>query len=101
MKPNAFLAKQQAKTELAIREARRFTIQQCHDMACIALHLEFGFGPERIARYSDAVLKVWNTYADTALADTDKDMVETHEKIDRVLKEACGDRFVEWEERYK
>lgn len=101
MKHSGYLERMQLKKAVDMRRDRRLTMQQCHDMACIALHLEFGFGPERIKRFSDRVLEVWNTYADTAIADTDKEMVETHAKIDRVLKEACGDNFIPWEERYK
>lgn len=103
MGKSGFLDKLKAQQAVRERELRRFTLQQSHDLAIIALHKEFGFGPERIKRFSDKCLEVWNEYADIANADADSDksMDYTHEKLDRALKEACGDYFVEWEERYR
>lgn len=102
MKPkNIYLAKLQAQKAAEMHEARRFTMQQYHDMSMIALHLEFGFGPERLRQYNEAVWKIWDEYADICLADKDQEMVETHEKVDRALREACGKYFEPWEERYK
>lgn len=97
---SGYLTRLQAQQAIRDMEQQRFTRQQCHDMAIIALHLEFGFGPERIARFDKKVLEVWNNYADMAVAD-EKQMVYTKEKIDRVLREACGPDFIPWEERYR
>lgn len=99
-KQSGYLTRLRVQQAIRDREQQRLTRQQCHDMAIIALHLAFGFGPDRVAKFDKKVSEVWNEYADMAVSD-EKQMVYTKEKIDRVLREACGENFVPWDERYK
>lgn len=99
---NAFLAKQQARTEALCRTQRLFTIQQCSDMMLIAAADEFGFGADRLVRLKRKYDEVFAEYAKMAISDgaDDPDIVYTREKVDRKLKQILGDAFSPWEERY-
>ena len=106
-KKNTWLARQQAAAEVrATARAeiqRRFALQQAQDMAVIALNQAFGFGPERTKKFVEAFNGIFEMYADMALEDAkgDADIEYTRVKLDEVLKEACGDNFIPWEERYE
>lgn len=106
-KKNTWLARQQAAAEVrATARAeiqRRFALQQAQDMAVIALNQAFGFGPERTKKFVEAFNGIFEMYADMAIEDAkgDADIEYTRVKLDEVLKEACGDNFVPWEERYE
>lgn len=101
-KNNAFLARVRAEKEAEKSAARIFAIQQCKDVLLIAAHDEFGFGPERIKRLSDVFDKTMMEYAELVVKDSkdDKSLAYCKDKIDRALREACGEYFVPWEERY-
>ena len=43
--------------------SKGFTLQQAMDMAMIALHEEFGFGPKYQARFEEAFRKTFVEYA--------------------------------------
>ena len=49
--------------------SKGFTIQQCIDMAMIALHEEFGFGPKYQARFEEAFRKTFVEYATICVED--------------------------------
>lgn len=100
-KQNAFLARMKLKHDIDMNLQRNFTIQQCKDMALIALS-EFGFGAERLKRYSDTYDAVFTAYAEMAVEDGkgDKDIIYTRAKVDEKLKQICGPYFVPWDERY-
>jgi hypothetical protein len=105
-KKNTWLARQQAAAEVraAARAEiqRRFALQQAQDMAVIALNQAFGFGPERTKKFVEAFNGVFEMYADMAIEDAkdDADIEYTRVKLDEVLKEACGESFIPWDERY-
>lgn len=101
-KPNAFLARQQARTEKLCQMHREFTRRQCADVLMIAAAEEFGFGPARLKRLKDRYDKVYDEYADLITSDSvaDPGLEYTREKVDRRLKQIMGEHFVPWEERY-
>lgn len=69
-----------------------FTVQQCLDMAQIALGDEFGFGEDREKRFEDAFKSTFMTYAKLCIddADGDEEIVYTKEALDRRLRACCG-----------
>ena len=79
-----------------------FTIQQCIDMALIALHHEFHFGPKYCARFEKAFRETFLDYAQLCVEDgrDDEEIVYTKEKVDRALRAACGEDILPFEERY-
>ena len=81
--------------------SKGFTIQQCMDMAMIALHEEFGFGPKYQARFEEAFRKTFVEYATICVEDgaDDEKIIYTKEKVDRALRAACGE-IIPFEERY-
>ena len=106
-KPNTYL--QLRAAQLQIQQLQRdiwmskgFTIQQCLDIAQIALHEEFGFGPTYQSRFADAYRRVFVEYADLCVEDCkdDADIVYTKGVLDRALRAACGDDILPFEERY-
>lgn len=106
-KPSAFAMKLQrqaeAKATLKGEMARRFALQQGQDIACIALHVAFGFGPERIKRFVDAYAQVFNEYASKALEDAkdDDEIIHTKYVMDKLLTECFGEELCPFDERYK
>ena len=79
-----------------------FTVQQCLDVALIALHNEFHFGPKMTARFESAFLDTFMAYAQMCVDDAvdDPEIVYTKEKMDRALRAACGENIRPFEERY-
>ena len=71
-----------------------FTVQQCLDVALIALHNEFHFGPKMTARFESAFLDTFMAYAQMCVDDA------VDEKMDRALRAACGENIRPFEERY-
>lgn len=67
-KPNTYIQLLNAQKQIAVlyQEVERmkgFTLQQSLDMALITLHEEFGFGPDRCAKFEDAFRKTFLEYA--------------------------------------
>jgi hypothetical protein len=83
-------------------EVIRFAIQRVADCAVIALHDQFGFGPERNKKFMEALSGVLGEMADIVIADEkcDKELVYSQTKFDNAVKEALGEHFVPWNERY-
>ena len=101
--------------ELAERQAGRMIRRGVHrhklkpyraaakaERKSIAANAEFGFGPERLKRLSDAYDATFMEYATVTLDDakSDKQLWYTKGKVDQELKRICGEHFVPWEERY-
>lgn len=106
-KPNTYVQFLQAKQEIArLRQSadiiKGFTVQQSLDMALIALHNEFHFGPKMCSRFEAAFLGTFTEYAKLCVDDgaADPDLVYTKEKVDRALRAACGDDIRPFDERY-
>ena len=101
-KPNPMLAKIEARHQAELRAARLFAVQQSKDMMLIAAREVFGIGPDRAKKLSDAFDAVWKEYDALCVDDAkdDKEIWYTKEKIDRILRDICGEHFVPWDERY-
>lgn len=106
-KPNTYVqllnAQQRIRQlEMNIEIMKGFTLQQALDMAMIALHDEFQFGPKYNARFQQAFMNTFLEYARMCVDDgsDDPEIVYTKEKVDRALRAACGDDIKPWAERY-
>lgn len=106
-KPNTYLQLRAAQQQIQqlqrdIWMSKGFTIQQCLDIAQIALHEEFGFGPTYQSRFGNAFRKAFVEYAELCLDDgkDDADIVYTKEVLDRALRAACGDDILPFDDRY-
>ena len=106
-KPNTYVQLLQAQQTIA--QLRRdmdiikgFTVQQSLDMAIIALHNEFHFGPKMVRRFEDAFLETFKAYARMCVSDgaDDPEIVYTKAKVDQALQAACGDNIRPYDERY-
>lgn len=106
-KPSTQVLLMQARKEIQLlREqllmSKGFTIQQCLDMAQIALHDEFGFGPAYNSRFANAFRLAFVEYAERCISDSveDAEIVYTKELVDRELRAACGPDILPFDERY-
>lgn len=106
-KPNTYVQLLNAKQEILQLQQRLeimkgFTVKQCLDMAIIALHNEFRFGPKMSRRFERAFLEAFKEYAQLCVDDGayDPEIVYTKEKVDQALRAACGDDIRPFEERY-
>ena len=105
-KPNTYallLQAQKALREMQVRlpYARAFAAQQTKDLTALALNRAFGFRPKRQAQFREALHQVSLEYADMCLADAaeDRTISYTREKLDRALRQVCGE-IQPYEERY-
>lgn len=106
-KPNAQVLLMQAQQRLRQLEyelwySKGFTMQQCLDIAQIALHQEFGFGPVYQERFEKKFKNLFVDSAELCKADgkDDQEIVYTKEVMDRELRAACGDDIKPFDERY-
>ena len=106
-KPNTYLQLRAALQEIQelkkqVWFSKGFTMQQCLDIAMIALHQEFGFGPSYQARFGRAFRDAFVAYAELCLDDgkDDEEIIYTKEVLDRQLRAACGDDILPFDERY-
>lgn len=106
-KPNTYLQLRAALQEIQelkkqVWLSKGFTMQQCLDIAMIALHQEFGFGPSYQARFGQAFRSAFVAYAELCLDDgkDDEEIIYTKEVLDRQLRAACGDDILPFDERY-
>ena len=106
-KKNTYLQLQAARREIAqlraqIEIMKGFTLQQALDMAQIELNREFGFGPKNNARFKAGFKKTFLEYASLCVSDgeDDPEIVYTKEKVDRALRQACGEDTPPFDERY-
>ena len=106
-KPNTYVQLLNAQKEIRqlkidIEFMKGFTLQQSLDIALLTLHNEFGFGPDRNAKFEEAFRKTFVEFAQMCVDDgrDDADIVYTKEKMDRMLRAACGDDILSFDERY-
>lgn len=106
-KPNTYVQLLNAQKQIAelcqeVERMKGFTLQQSLDMAIITLHKEFGFGPDRCAKFEQAFRSTFLDYAQRCVDDSrdDQEIVYTQECLDRDLRAACGEDIMPFEERY-
>ena len=106
-KPNTYVQLLNAQKEIRqlkidIEFMKGFTLQQSLDIALLTLHNDFGFGPDRNAKFEEAFRKTFVEFAQMCVDDVrdDADIVYTKEKMDRMLRTACGDDILPFDERY-
>lgn len=106
-KPNTYVQLKAAQKQIAelsyrLEMMKGFTLQQSLDMAQIALHEKLGFGPERNAKFAAAFWETFLEYAALCVGDgaDDPEIVYTKDVVDRMLREACGDDILPFDERY-
>lgn len=91
------------RIEQARREAffttQHFTKQLILDQAAIVLNREFGFGADRLKRFTEAMSDIYSDYADIWNGDT-KDVEYSKAAMDRALQQIFGSYFEPWEIRY-
>ena len=98
-KQSCFVKKLQAQKKLDEAFLRKQIRQETADIAAIALHREFGFGPERNKQFNEALNRTFSELMDMADADT-KDKEYTEAKMDELVREAFGKYYQNREERY-
>lgn len=106
-KPNTYVQLLNAQKQIVelcqeVERMKGFTLQQSLDMAIITLHKEFGFGPDRCAKFEQAFRSTFLDYAQRCVDDSrdDQEIVYTQECLDRDLRAACGEDIMPFEERY-
>ena len=109
MKPN-FIT--QMKAEIALKmelkyatlyQAKmRMTLQLAQDAAMIAANEVLQMGPGRAPEFAAVMRDTVNDIGTMMFEDQqdDKEFVYTKARVDRRLKEICGENFQPWEERY-
>lgn len=102
-RPSGFVMRIQEQQKANERIIRLFAIQQAKDMMLITMHRDFGFGPDRIRKLSEAYDQTFHDYILLCLDDAKDDakIEYTKEMVDRALREACGESFQQWDERYE
>jgi len=100
MRKSGYLQRLEQAKEKELLNTLRFTRQLITDVSLVALNSAFGFGADRLKKFTDEMLRVYEEYADIWNADS-KDTEYSRELLDRKLAQICGEYFVPWEERYK
>lgn len=106
-KPNTYVQLLNAKRQIAqlladLERMKGVTLQQCLDIAQIALNREFGFGPKYNERFRKVFYDTFIEYARMCTEDDldDHEIVYTREKLDRALRAAAGRDMPPFDERY-
>lgn len=106
-KPNTYIQLRQAQQkirqlEFDLYHFKGFTMQQCMDMAMLALNEEFGFGPIYNKRFEKKFREIFVEYADLCVEDgaDDQDLWFTKDKLDEQLRRAYGEELLPFDERY-
>lgn len=97
-----------AVLEWEVNNEWTFNIQQSMDCAVIALHQQFGFGPDRCQKFLEAFrenLVLWMQMSLKEVRETEQgkgneDFWFTQGKMDEAVRAALGDAVPSWEERY-
>ena len=103
---NDLLRRLETKMELkyaALYQAKmRMTLQLAQDAAMIAANEVLQMGPGRAKEFALAFTEAVNDIGKMMFEDQqdDKEFVYTKARVDRRLKEICGENFQPWEERY-
>lgn len=100
MKQSGFLKQQEAIRQELVAAAERITRQLMLDAAQIVLHNEFGWGYERIKRFSDALAECYGHYHGALEKGPEQDVYQEH--LDRGVEEVLRGRqkLIPFEERY-
>lgn len=95
-------AQNEAKYAHLFQRRIDMTMQIVQDAAFLAAADVFQMGAGRCEAFGVAIREYVNEIACTMLADqkSDPKYVYTREKVDRRLKQICGDKFEPWEARY-
>ena len=105
MSKNGYLARQQAHDEALAQIVSEIYTQHACDCLYIALHRVYGFGEARLARLFAEIEAVRVEYHDALAGCSRRDPVEAGRieelrgRFDRELQEACGSRFLPFEQR--
>ena len=81
-----------------------FTQQETLDIACVALHKAFGFGPARLKRFMEMFKDVFTEDTENHIWDIhvdDENHAYSTEKMEAAIKEAWGDSYEPREKRYE
>lgn len=80
----------------------RMTLQLAQDAAMTAANEVLQLGPGRAEEFALAFTEAVNDIGTMMFEDQqdDKEFVYTKARVDRRLKEICGENFQPWEERY-
>ena len=103
---NDLLRRLEAKADLkyaALYQAKmRMTLQLAQDAAMIAANEVLQMGPGRAKEFALAFTAAVNDIGVMMFEDQqdDKEFVYTKARVDRRLKEICGENFEPWEVRY-
>lgn len=106
MAKNGYLQKRKDTIEAYVQTTADIYSQLIADMAVIALHEEFGFGPERCYRFYAKLMELTEIYHDALGVRSRKEEVEGRQEhlqdlMDRKLREAEGKYFDQtFAERY-
>lgn len=106
-KHNPYLLLRMAEKEIRMLQdnlllAKGLTIQQCLDMAMIALNEEFGFGPVYNRRFEKRFRQVFVEFASLCVDDgkDDEDIWYTKGVLDRRLRDVAGEEMLPFDDRY-
>ena len=103
---NDLLRRLETKAELkyaALYQAKmRMTLQLAQDAAMIAANEVLQMGPGRAKEFAMAFTEAVNDIGTMMFEDQmdDPEFVYTKARVDRRLKEICGENFEPWEVRY-
>lgn len=102
-KPNPLLAKFEERLQADYRRRLRIQEQLLADSAYIALNEEFGFGAERLERFSKRWLDIEHEILILTRNDgtDDPECVYAKAKLDQRLHQIFGDDLVAFDERYR
>ena len=95
-------AKYAAHYDALYRSKLGMTLQIAQDAAMIAANEVLQMGPGRAKEFAMAFTEAVNDIGTMMFEDQmdDPEFVYTKARVDRRLKEICGENFVPWEERY-
>lgn len=101
-KPNAMLARIEARHREELRITRLFALQQAEDIMILAANEAFGAGAERVERFLNIYHDIFLEYATMLDEDyqSDRKIEYTKAKVDARLQEIQKDYYVPRENRY-
>lgn len=101
-KQNAYADKLRQQRKIWLDIQRRFTIQQCIDVAQITLHDHFGWGAKRLKDFEEKFRKEMAEFILMALQDDrdDRGINYTKGKLDQKLRKIFKDEGIFFEDRY-
>jgi hypothetical protein len=106
MGKNNYIAQREANIQAFVQATCDVYSQYVHDCAIIALHEEFGFGPDRCKRFRERLKEVLNQFDDALSAPKDKDKMGDVDYLRGLMDESLkqitpeNEKFYTFEERY-